>query len=834
MGRMTIDYGIDLGTTNSAIAVLRGTNPVVIPNQDGGLVTPSVVWFDRRGQLFVGQRAKQHAGSDSENSAAEFKQFMGIGRDAERTFPRAGRTMLPEELSGEVIRSLRTDARQVSGEDIQAAVITVPAAFDLPQCDATRRAAEMAGLAASPLLQEPVAAGLAYGFQSEADRVFWLVYDFGGGTFDAAVIQARDGTIQVVNHEGDNRLGGKLIDWDIVQKKLRPALLSNCHFPDFQRGNERWRAVFATLKRAAEEAKIRVSRTGAPFTLWVEDLKDVESGEVVEFECTLTPSDIEEIAEPYVVRTLHLCKKALVDSRLAPSDIEKILMVGGTSLLPSLRQRLRDELGVPLEAGIDPITVVAQGAAIFAGTQRLAAPLEQLPPDRYRVELEYDPVGSDTDPVIGGRVVGSARTSFVGYTIEFTESKSQWRSGKIALPENGAFVTQVHAEPGRRCEFLIELCDPTGSRAQLDPERFPYTIGMVITSAPLTHAVGIAMANNRLDTLFQKGEPLPCRCRRIHRTTETVRRGSEDDAIRIAVVEGTNPRADRNTLIGYLLIRGDDPKVRRNVPTGSEVEITVSMDESRLMRVQAFVPILDEEFEKVITYDRAQRPVDELRLDFDREMSRLAEVQEKVERVDEPKAQGALARIRSENMLGQIEQMLSAAKGDREAVPECTKRLLDLKAAIDEAEDAVQWPSLVQEAHGQEAHARELVQQHGEPEEADRMGDLEAEARRAIASGDVDVLRRLVDDIEGLRYQILFRLPSWWVGYLDYLEEQRAYMKERGQADMLFAQGRRAIQGGDLEGLKASCRQLTAFLPPDEREKAAARGYGGTTILHER
>ena len=257
MARTTIDYGIDLGTTNSSIAVLAGTVPEVVPNKDGSVMTPSAIWFDKRGKQYVGKDAKARSLDDEENAAVEFK--LRMGENWRKTFRRTGKQMLPEELSAEVLKSLKADVHTNKGEDIKAAVVTVPAAFELPQCEATRRAAVLAGFSLSPLLQEPVAAALAYGFQSASNKVFWLVYDFGGGTFDAAVIQVRDGVIQVVNQAGDNYLGGKNIDWDIVEKLLIPHLLRRRHLDDFNRTNSKWRSAIAKLKYCAEEAKIQVS-----------------------------------------------------------------------------------------------------------------------------------------------------------------------------------------------------------------------------------------------------------------------------------------------------------------------------------------------------------------------------------------------------------------------------------------------------------------------------------------------------------------------------------------------------------------------------------------------
>lgn len=292
MARTEIDFGIDLGTTNSCISVMNGQDPEVFKNNEGIEYTPSAVWIDKKGSTFVGRRAKERLEDDIGNAFSEFKLQMGT--DAIYTFVRSGQHMTPEQLSAEVLKALKGDVFQKSGEDVQAAVITVPAAFELPQCEATKRAAQLAGLVSSPLLQEPVAAALAYGFNTEKDNVFWLVYDLGGGTFDAAVIQVRDGVIQVVNHVGDNHLGGKLIDWAIVEELLIPSVCREYRLSDFRRGNPKWISAIAKLKGEAEKAKIRLSRD-ASAEIIIEFLCQDDRGDPVRFEYDLRREDVSRL-----------------------------------------------------------------------------------------------------------------------------------------------------------------------------------------------------------------------------------------------------------------------------------------------------------------------------------------------------------------------------------------------------------------------------------------------------------------------------------------------------------------------------------------------------------
>ncbi|MDP2950552.1 MAG: Hsp70 family protein [Chloroflexota bacterium] len=368
MQRTTVDFGIHLGTANSEIAVLKSTEVEVIENNEGQRRTPSAVWIDGKGRVRVGRLAKQHAEVDPTNAYSEFRLFMGT--DHVYRFAAAGREMKPEELSAEVLKSLRADAHKRTGGEIRAAVISVPAYFDLPANGATRRAAQMAGIELSPLIQEPVAAALAYGFESERDRVFWMVYDIGGGTFDAAVMHVRDGLIQVVNHGGDEYLGGKLIDWEIVEKLLVPGLVRNYKLTDFRRGNGNWRGAFAKLKQQAEEAKIRLS-TDEVTDIFIDQLCKDDNGQPVRVELEIRRKDLEPLIAPFVERSINICHRVLAEKRLDPGDIEKLILVGGPTLTPILREMLAQQLGIPPEFRLDPLTVVARGAAIFAGTQRV-------------------------------------------------------------------------------------------------------------------------------------------------------------------------------------------------------------------------------------------------------------------------------------------------------------------------------------------------------------------------------------------------------------------------------------------------------------------------------
>jgi molecular chaperone DnaK len=826
--RSTIDFGIDLGTTNSCIACARGTDFEIIRNNEGFETTPSAVWVDRKGRIHVGRRAKEQYEADVENAAIEFK--LQMGKADERLFQRTGQKWKPEELSGEVLKSVLGDVRQRYGEEVRAAVITVPADFDLPQCDATRRAAGLAGLTTSPLLQEPVAAALAYGFQSNRDKVFWLVFDMGGGTFDAAVIQMREGLFRVVNHGGDRHLGGKLIDWAIVEQLLVPGLTREFPLEDFRRGNPRWRTAFAKLKLAAEQAKIRLSRDASTeVSLEFADLH----GTPIHFEYDLQKAEVERLVEPFVLRALNICKRVLAEKRLGAADVEKVLLVGGPTLMPYLRQRLADPsegLGIPLETHLDPMTVVAAGAAIYAGSQLLeGGPTPSAAAGQYVLQLEFQPVGADPEPLVGGKVASPGERSLAGFTIEFHDPTAQppRRSGKLPLAAEGTFLTHLWATRGRTTTFHIELCDPAGRACPTTPSEFSYTLGNTPTDPTLIHSLGVAMVNNAMDTFIAKGTALPARKRIVHRTARTLRRGEAGALLRIPVVEGENRRrANRNRLIGMLEVTAG--QLKRDLPLGSEIEITIKIDPSRQLSTHAFIPLLDEEFENVVTFHQVKPSVEQLREDLKREQERLADVRRKAQEMDAAQAGPVFQRIDKEQMVQDALAALGAADNDPDAADKCQHRLLDLKSAIDEAEDALEWPALLADAEAKLTELRQLIEEKSSRSEKMRAEVLERELRGIIAAGDADLLLSKTREVWVLSSHLLWERPAFLIELHRQLEGYRSSMNDLVLADKLFQQARQARQDNDVEMLRAAVEQLVGLLPIAEQQSLS--GYGGTTM----
>jgi len=833
MNRTTIDFGIDLGTTNSAIAVFTGNHgePTrIIKNTTDGNdadITPSAVYINKKGVLRVGRRAKDRIVDEDEDVHIEFKRQMGT--DHVYSFKSSGCNRRPEELSAEILKSLRGDVQQRTGEIVETAVITVPAAFELHQCDATRKAAQLAGLRESPLLQEPVAAALAYGFQADEEKAYWLVYDFGGGTFDAAVIKSEEGTIHVVHHGGDNFLGGSNIDWAIVEKLIAPRVVDQFGLKDFTRGNRQWRRAFAKLKRAAEIAKIDLSRNERAMfeTCKFED----DRGEEIEFECELTRGEVVNVAEPVILQSVEISKRVLSEQRLGKEAIKKVILVGGPTLAPYFREILAAKLGIPLDYSVDPLTVVASGAAVFAGTQRLnVRAATPTTPGEFQLELakSFRPVGLDSAPMVGGKVSAESAQDFTGFTLELVNSKTQWRSGKVPLRPDGVFVANLHAEAGERNTFTIELYDASGRKQRITPDSLTYTI-MVggDVEQPLINSMGIALANNEYDRLFEKGRGLPLKATRDYRAIHPIRQGRAEDVLRISVVEGENDKADRNRLNGALEIRGD--MIRRDLPAGSEVEVTLKMDESRILTVAAYVPLLDEEFAAKIEMKRHQPDPDELRKDYEAEMRRFCEVKSKAAAAGGQTAERLIEEVGTSPLALEVKSLLAAAKADPAAALQGEKRLLELKLKLDEVADALEWPVLKKEVRELLSELQRLAEHHGNDQQQQKVDDLAQEVEEVIREEKPERLRKKMEQIARLYVEIATAQPGWWIYQFQRMEEQLGEMSDRPRAERLLLQGHECLSKNNLTGLQNVVRQLWDLLPKDVVEEAK-RGYGATIM----
>ncbi len=435
--------GIDLGTTNSCVAVLESGDAKVIENAEGNRTTPSVVGFTKEGERPVGQVAKRQAITNPENTIFSIKRFMGrkfneLGDDTSRVpyelksdkdgdvaVNIEGKEYSPPEISAMVLRKMKETAEAYLGEDVTQAVITVPAYFNDSQRQATADAGKIAGLEVLRIINEPTAASLAYGLQNEGDKKI-AVYDLGGGTFDISILEIGDGVFEVKSTNGDTHLGGDDFDQTIIDWMAQEFLSSQ----GIDLRNDQM--ALQRLKEAAETAKCELSSTlqtdiNLPFIT-------VDASGPKHLNLTLTRAKLEQITDELVQRSLEPCRQALTDSEIQPSEIDEVILVGGQTRMPKVQEAVKELFGKEPHKGVNPDEVVAVGAAIQGGVLAGDEEVKDI------LLLDVTPLS------LGIETLGGMFTRLIEKNTTIPTKKSE----KFTTAENNQTAVDVHVLQGER------------------------------------------------------------------------------------------------------------------------------------------------------------------------------------------------------------------------------------------------------------------------------------------------------------------------------------------------------------------------------------------------
>jgi len=433
--------GIDLGTTNSVVAILEGGDPKVIANAEGGRTTPSVVAFSKEGERLVGQVAKRQAVTNPENTVFSIKRFMGrkYGEVSEeqKMVPYkvveagngdarvsvAGKLYSPPEISAQILQKLKQAAEDYLGEKVKQAVITVPAYFNDSQRQATKDAGQIAGLEVLRIVNEPTAAALAYGLDKKKDETI-AVYDFGGGTFDISVLEVGEGVVEVKATNGDTHLGGdnldqRVIDWIVAEFKKDQGI-------DLAKD----KMALQRLKEAAEKAKCELSTTletevNLPFIT-------ADSSGPKHLALKLTRAKLEQITDDLLQRSMGPVRQALKDAGLEPKDIDEVVLVGGMTRMPKIQQLVKDYFGKEPHKGVNPDEVVAVGAAVQAGI--LAGEVKDV------LLLDVTPLS------LGVETLGGVMTRLIERNATIPTKKSE----VFSTAADGQTSVEIHVLQGER------------------------------------------------------------------------------------------------------------------------------------------------------------------------------------------------------------------------------------------------------------------------------------------------------------------------------------------------------------------------------------------------
>jgi molecular chaperone DnaK len=828
MSNQTVVIGIDLGTTNSSIAVNIKGKIEMIKKPGGVEFTPSVFGYYKNGNKIVGQKAydylyKYNSKNEENNFKAEIKREMGTPEKIH--FERPNINMTPEEISSEILKSLKEDVlRKYPDFQTRSVVITIPAAFSVLQSEATKRAGNLAGFEHVILLQEPIAAAVSYGFESTKDEN-WLIYDFGGGTFDVALISCKDGILSVLSHNGDNFLGGKNIDWDIVDKIIVPKILEKFSISGFTRENKKYQSVFSKLKYYAESSKIELSEYKKT-TIEIDELGVDDDGKEISLSINILRSEMEHIIKPTIDKTIELSKETIKEAGIKETSVKKIVLVGGPTQIPYVQESLQSSLKIKVDSSVDPLTVVARGACIFAMSQKI--------PDKFlsndietfegtsKISLNYVTLTSDDEESVTGIIGGLDEGG--EYYIQIQSDSGAFTGSKTKLNE-GKFFYTVNVEPNKQNIYWVYVFDNDGNPIKISTDSFSITHGLSVSGAPIPHSISVVVASrdyslnqtiNVCEKIFEKGSILPLKeTLDVYKTSRKLRKG-EDASLDVDIVEGESEIPDRNSYLCKLGIKGND--LPHDLPSGTPVELTVDMNESRELIVKAYIPLIDMTLNARYTIKdeiiNVQEMSDDLELQRSRAESSLEDCSVGVRKKISEKLQSVTKGIKNSN-------------NDEDEKRKTNKEIKDLKILLDKVEEEKEMPQLIKEYNERVKELNEIINEYADPKVKDKiikqLQDIETEGKEAIKDEDKIFMIRINEQLDDLRNEAVFSNPSTWAHHFKEIVEGGGFINEK-EAEYYTDKGIKAIEEGDVDELKRCVRQLSLLLPEEEKKKNPLSG----------
>ena len=839
MARTKIDYGIDLGTTNSAISRMENGEPVIKKTDTLKDTIPSCVYINKKKAIQVGdsaynamKRDKLKAMKDFDesltNSFIEFKRTMGT--DKSYYCSNMETEFSSETLSSDVLKTLKSF---VSDESIKSIVVTVPAKFTSNQKDATLRAAAQAGFEHCELLQEPIAASMAYGLDAESKDGYWLVYDFGGGTFDAALLKVEEGIMKVIDTEGDNYLGGKNLDCSIVDEIIIPYIQENFSIESILADSAKKKILQDAMKFYAEETKIQMSFNDTHNIL--SDLGDIpgedDDGEEYELDITVTQEMMQDTLGPIFQKSIDICLGLLKRNHLDGAALDTLILVGGPTYSPILRKMLEEKITKP-DLSADPMTVVSKGAALFASTVDVSDDLKEQQRDKSKIQLEfgYEATTVEEEEFVTVKLLKDKTEGSIPdkVYIDIVRSDAAWSSGKTEIDDNGD-VIEVKLNTGKPNAFKVMTYNEQGDLLPSEPSDFTIIQGSKIGSATLPYNIGIEIKSRSTGKVefrsikgLEKNQSTPATgTTNGLKTQKQIRPGMKEDLLKIAIYQGGHDadgtKAIYNEHVYDVIISGEDlPKL---LPEGSDVDLTIKVDASERISLSVFFPTLDYTEEIEVPSNTTQKEIDAEWLDS--ELNKALQTISLIEQEDVYPDKEELQLLDSE--ISDIKKRFEQGRSDYDRKKDVLDSLRYSLKHLDKIQSSSEWPKTEEELKDVFYKLEETSKQFDNDKAVALVEQFKEQIPGVIREKNVKVAQELIDNMRHLSFAIADEGlgAQMEVSYLmNFNDEFDTFdWSDRDKARMILDRGLQlAVNNPAKEQLRPIILELYKLLPDVEKE----------------
>lgn len=803
--------GIDLGTTNSAISMYDGEDVRLFKSPEQTDVTPSAIFFDKRGNKYVGRRAYDQAARNPGSAATKFKRVMGTSTPIK--LPTVDKVLTPEECSAEILRAcFGYLPEEVRNDPDTGTVITVPAAFNQMQKDATMAAAELAGLGKVALMQEPVAAVMSVMRSRKGDGVF-LVFDLGGGTLDIAIAESIAGRVSLLAHGGIAMCGGADFDRAILDNVIKPWLFDHFDLPEDLSGNGKYTSLMRMSLWAAEKAKIELSSNDeSAISLTESDLNGLvdESGQEIYLDVSINRQTLDLLISERVENAVEAARETLDKAGLNSNDVERIVFVGGPTHYKPLRDKVSFELGVAASTDVNPMTAVAEGAAIFAESIDWSSSNRGRKSSRGSIsaggnlQLSFNYLARTPD--VRTKVLVSLKGAVVnGSEFQIDSVDTGWSSGKVPL-KDGATIDLTLPKQGENV-FKVFVFDGSGGAIKIGQDKIVINrTAATIDAIPASSSIGIEVSNKgrrELVYIVKEGDSLPHKGSIPFKAGESLRANS-DNSIRFNIWEGEikDPVTD-NEFIGCLKIKGTDFE-EGVISQGDVLECEYEILDSGQLIIKVSVPSIGSMFgEGRSYYSRTEGLVDFTNAgkQIEEEVESLRERVNTISaRIDDPKLDQALNRLDEASQNAAVIKDPESAKQAMDNVKDVKKLLADVRRSNLKVIRQTDLDSCLD-------FFNNVVRANARPTEENSFDNLAKTAQREIDTNGTGFENRLLE-LRQRNWEILWRQDWFVVDTFNRMSQEPWLFSDKTQHAQLVTLGKEAVASDDMDKLRSIVGQM--------------------------